>query len=115
MASSLDIQIVLTEQNVVANWIRNSLIATLVALAIFGLIAIDKVQKQYKYISYLKILGILFVSIAIWMLWSVTLISQQFYDNFDASPFSTLIKNARNIALALIVVLFALILLFVFI
>jgi len=107
-------QLLLTEQNVVANWIRNGLITTLIALTIFGLITLDRVQHRNNFVIFFKILGILFVLIAIWIFWSYSSISQQLYKNFDNNSFSFLTKNPRIIALSLIFALIILIILFIF-
>lgn len=115
MSSLSEIQTIMTEQNVLANWIRNGLITTLIALTVFGLITIDRIQNNTNLIKFLKIIGIIFVLIAIWMFWSYSSFSQKFHKNFYTGNFSFLIKNSRTISLLLVVALFILILLFIFV
>jgi len=114
MASFNEIQTVLTEQNVLANWVRNGLITTLIALTVFGLITIDRIQGRTNFVILLKVLGILFVLIAIWMFWSYSSISQKFYNNAGTNNFSFLTNNSRTITPVLIFALIILIFLFIY-
>jgi hypothetical protein len=114
MTSLQDIQTILAAENVTANWIRNGLITTLIALSIFALIAIERIQTRKNLIAFLKILSIVFILIAIWMFWSHSSIPQHLCNNADISSISCSNGNSRASVLLLILALVVLIFLIIY-
>lgn len=83
LGSTASLEIQLAEQNVYANWIRNAMIATLVAMVVFGQIYLglqSSLDPKHKWIRIgLKIVGGSILLLVIFMLYQSTTLSRNFH------------------------------------
>ncbi len=115
MSSDQQKLIILNEQNVASNFVRNGLITTLISLTILtSLITSDRFQSRTNYLILFKVIGIIFVLIAIWMFWTYSSISKQNNQKLKTDQPEFLIKNSHIVAFFLTFVLIIIIFLFIF-
>lgn len=110
---SKNIQTLILEQSLYANWIRNGLITTLIALGILGLLALDPTKERIYFRIFLKIIGIALVILAMWMFWSSTRISNKYHRELDIPKNYLITSSTYFIAYCLMIALVVLIFLFV--
>jgi cytochrome bd-type quinol oxidase subunit 1 len=75
--STLNFELQLAEQNVTANWVRNGLIATLVALTLYGLLSLYINRPNHQ--RWLKIISIIIIVLAIIIFWVSSSVSRQIW------------------------------------
>lgn len=105
------LQLQLSEQNILASWIRNALNITILAFTIFSFISLESLHKYSHYKIYLKAIGISIMLLAIYILYTSTDVSVKFNKNLDKTNYPT--SHYQLMARILIIPLIVIIYLFV--